>query len=233
VRKFIAIACAGLLFAALVPAPAPGYAASAAEAEAAVRVAVRMLRLQTELPEGSAIREENKRQPPSGRPDGSSLILSPDTARILFWIAVAIIIATILMSLRDNLWSFSRSRNLRRDEEGEGASAGVTARLDMARGTADELALHGSFAEAMHALLLHSVSELRRRLDITIAASLTSREILQRVALPSEGRAAFAAIIAMVEISYFGAHEPGETEYKTCRESFETLAAVLRRERAA
>jgi hypothetical protein len=73
------------------------------------------------------------------------------------------------------------------------------------------------------------VNELRSRLAVPIAASLTSREILERAPLSNEERAALADIVSGVEISYFGAYRPGAMEYAACRRSFESLKSLLMR----
>ena len=216
-----------VIMAAVVP---PGIAAAAAadltpaqEARLAAEAALRSARLQTDLPVDASKEEYEPEKP-------LSLIISPETARILLWIALACIAFVILKTFRDNVWSSSRSRRFAHAEDEEQAPAGVAARLDKAQGEADELARLGSFAEAMHVLLLRSVSELRLRLSVSIAVSLTSREILQRLALAPAERSHFADIIASVEISYFGAHQPDEADYLRCRHSFEALSAALRRE---
>jgi hypothetical protein len=80
----------------------------------------------------------------------------------------------------------------------------------------------------MHVLLLRSVSEMRTRFASPIAASLTSREILGRPAMSPEERGVFARIVGGVEISRFGAHNPGEDEYLECRRNFDALTELLR-----
>ncbi|MDL2275245.1 hypothetical protein LJC22_03860 [Desulfosarcina sp. OttesenSCG-928-G10] len=147
-------------------------------------------------------------------------------AKVIFWGAIILIICVVLYHLQENLWSNSRSRRLRAEEK-ERAETETSQRMDTARVEAEALAGNGSFAEAMHVLLLESVNELRRRLDISIAASLTSREILRYIGIPPEGHLAFADIIKRVEISYFGLREPGEAEYLACRESFAILTRSL------
>ena len=225
-----AIAALGVALAVIVAAIVPPAIATAAvnlspaqEARLAAETSLRSARLQTELPVDAS---KEKYEPPKS----ISLDLSPETARVILWISLAFIAFVILKTFRDNVWSSSRSRRFDYAEEGEQAPAGVAARLDKAQGEADDLARHGSFAEAMHVLLLRSVSELRLRLSVSIAVSLTSREILQRLALAPAERSHFADIIASVEISYFGAHQPDEADYLRCRHSFEALSAALRRE---
>lgn len=222
-----AIAALVVALAAILAAVAPPVAAAdlspAQEARLAAETSLRSSRLQTELPADAG---KEKYEPEKS----VSLNLSPETARVILWAALACIALIILKTFRDNVWSASRSRRLAHAEEEKRAPAGVAARLDKAQGEADDLARHGSFAEAMHVLLLRSVSELRLRLGVSIAVSLTSREILQRLALAPAERSHFADIIASVEISYFGAHQPDETDYLRCRHSFEALSAALRRE---
>ena len=201
---------------------AAGDPAQAKEAGVAAHDAAVALGLQTELP-ASAHKDKTTFLNLLSLP-----IVSPALANSIFWIAVMVILAVIAMTIRDNLWSASRSRPLIRKEE-EAAPAAMAARMDKAQIEADELARRGDFAEAIHVLLLQSVGELRRRLDMTIAASLTSREILHRASLPPEGRAGFAEIIGLVEISYFGTHQPGEQDYMACRRGFETLTRSLGR----
>ena len=228
-----AIAALVVVLAAILAAVAPpGIAAAvpadlspAQEARLAAETALRSARLQTELPADASQKKYEPEKP-------VSLRFSPETARVMLWVALAVIAVIIFKTFRDNVWSSSRSRRFEHAEEEKGAPAGVAARLDKAQGEADELARHGSFAEAMHVLLLRSLSELRLRLGVPIAVSLTSREILQRLALTPAERSHFADIIASVEISYFGAHQPDETDYLRCRHSFEALSAALRREGA-
>jgi hypothetical protein len=70
---------------------------------------------------------------------------------------------------------------------------------------------------------------MRNRLSSPIAASLTSREISRHLDLSPDEREVFATIVGSVEISYFGAYNPGEGEYETCRKNFDALADLLKR----
>lgn len=155
--------------------------------------------------------------------------ISPDAATVVFLCAIGVITVVVIVNARSNMWSFSRARKLL--AENDGADTGAVARMETAQAEADDLANSGSFTEAMHILLLRSVSEMRRRLDSPIAASLTSREILRQMDLSPEERGVFATIVGSVEISYFGSHQPGEEEYDVCRRSFDDLTELLRRGR--
>jgi hypothetical protein len=112
-------------------------------------------------------------------------------------------------------------------EEGGGGEGGASAPEETVL-AADDLARQGRFVEAMHALLLRALADIRRRRDQAFAESLTSREILRRVRLSEEGEASLRDIVARVEWSYFGEHPAGPEDYRQCRDSFDRLAAALR-----
>jgi hypothetical protein len=204
---------------------APDQRALAQKAGISLRASVRSLGLQTELPS----RENGKIRIGTGRKQTGlrSWGLSPNVATYLFYGALGAIVVVILATLRDNFRNFSRSRRLEADVE-ESAPAVAAERMERAQSEADELARRGNFAEAIHALLIQSVSEMHRHLYVSISASLTSREMLRHVDLPSEGRDVFADIVARVEVSYFGRQRPLEQDYLACRSSFDTLTRVLR-----
>lgn len=224
---------AALFFAVLTLAPASSQAADSADpvqVQNAVRDAVRSLKLQTDFPSGQTMKTENRIDPQRRSFDLSWLNFLSDFAVIILWTAVFIIVTVIAVVVYNNLRSSRRFRGPDHAKQaGDDALATVAVRMDKAQGEADELASRGSFAEAMHVLLLQSVTELRRRLDVSIAASLTSREILHRIGLFPEGRAMFADIIHRVEISYFGAYQPDQEDYLACRHSFKKLTELLRK----
>jgi hypothetical protein len=95
---------------------------------------------------------------------------------------------------------------------------------------ADELAGQGRFVEAMHLLLLQSLTALRERLNEPFADSLTSREILRGTRLSKTGKASLLEIVARVEWSYFGKHPAERRDYEACRTRFDELAQSLRNE---
>lgn len=197
----------------------------AQKARQSLRIAERSLGLQTRFPSAS---NESARLRYRNAPTFPRVSLSQNAATFILWGAVLAIVLVVLLTLRDNLWSSSRSRKIEAEASDKTRQAAVAARMEQVQLQADDLALRGDFAGAMHLLLLQSVDELRRRLSISIAASLTSREILRQVALPPEGRDVFADIIARVEISWFGSHRPEAEEYAACRRSFDALSGILR-----
>ena len=191
--------------------------------QAALRDSVRSLGLQTQLPaEKIKITAQEIFTIWDYFPSGM-------TAEFLLYCSLIIIAFILLKTWRDNLWSSSRTRHLGRSVDASPSFAEVAARMGQSQLEADELARQGNFAEAMHILLLRSLDELRRHLGVSIAVSLTSREILRHINLPPEGQPVLADIINRVEISYFGAHCPGADDYGSCRGSFDSLTEVLRR----
>ena len=206
---------AGLLLAVVIwLAPAESGAAAAAgqarsPAEAAAG-AVRSLDLQTDLPR---------------EPDVTSwpLELPPE----IFWLVLIAGAAALLYSFWDELpiWRIGWRRDWSDGAEGAPALEGKAP--EEVAAAADDLARQGRFGEAMHALLLQSLADVRRRLDEQFADSLTSREILRNTRLPSQGREPLREIIARVERSYFGEYAAGPQDYMACRERFTELARVL------
>jgi hypothetical protein len=147
--------------------------------------------------------------------------------RELFWAAV-ILAALVLLYLivTQVLPGLVLGPRGDREENAEAGPSGIAAPEAVAA-AADELAQQGRFAEAMHALLLHSFAEIRQRQGASFAPSLTSREILRRVGLSNAAQAALGDIVGRVERSYFGEHPAGATDYRACRSSFDRLGAAL------
>jgi hypothetical protein len=182
---------------------------------------VRELDIQTELPDAGVSGLPRWVRTLSGIPEGA--------AKAVFYLAVTFIAVMLFVSLRDNLWSASRARGFGSSDSVRGSPDVAARRMEGAQATADELARMGEFGQAMHVLLLQSVSELRGVARISISDSLTSREILRRVTRYPECGAVFADIVRMVEVSYFGTHVPDADEYSACRRSFDALTGLLRR----
>ena len=232
--------CGAPVYADDAPAPSPAPVLTPAEHEAlsrdagkAFKSATRSLNLQTEMPVEKEI--QIQRREPSKFLELIARFFSfiAEIAPILLIIAIVTIVVIILLNFKANRWSDSHARKLARQDEIEIDTAATAVRMEKAQLEADELARQGNFAEAMHVLLLQSVNELRRRLKVSIAVSLTSREILYRIGLPPEGHNVFADIIRRVEISYFGSYQPAAEDYAACRVSYDTLTDILRKGGAA
>jgi hypothetical protein len=199
---FTAVVVAGL---ALSPAAWPQ---SPGPAESAARDSIRSLDLQTELPQ-----RQDKRFP----------VQIPVE---VVWLALIVAAGLMLYLLRDSLPFWRRSRD-QWDETQEGTQAIATPGVGDPLGAADQLSRYGRFVEAMHMLLLQSLAEIRQRLGVQFADSLTSREILRGTSLSPPGRAALREIVAAVEWTYFGGYPAEMRDYAACRRSFENLRRAL------
>ena len=229
-RKILCVSLAVFWIAPFMPFPLhaglPGAfppSDSVRDAKTYLKEAAVKLELQTELP-GDAITGIIPESPLSWRlPDFK---ISRRTAAVLLALACGVIIVAVLASARENMWSASRSRRLERSS-GSSAPPSAAMRIEPAQAEADGLAKSGDYAGAIHALLLRSVTELKKHLGVPISASLTSREIWRMKALSPEERNVFGVIVGGVELSRFGAHKPGEDEYLECRRCFESLSSII------
>jgi len=175
----------------------------------------RSLDLQTELPMKAAV-----------DPPGS--FYGSDT-NFIFWIVV-IIGAGVLAYCMYEILPAVGGRRAQWDQLGGDGGHGGAGRSgdDPVRAAADELAQQGRFVEAMHVLLLQGLDEMRMRLDLRFADSLTSREIVTRANAPAGAKTALRDIIAWVERAYFGDHPVDRNDYDACRRSYVTLDGILR-----
>jgi len=164
----------------------------------------------------------------------TSLPLVPEPFRFslklpgeVLWLVIAVGLAVLLYAFRDliPILRSQQSGDWEMDEIGEGGGKARTPAA--ALGAADQLAAEQRFVEAMHVLLLQSLSAIRDRLDEPFADSLTSREILRSTRLPEPGRAPLRDIVNRVEWTYFGHHPAVLSDYVACRASFNTLAKTL------
>jgi hypothetical protein len=189
-------------------------AASDDPVRASVPGTIERLGLQTALPHAVLV-------------DNSGFNWNPHLPRGLIWILATIFAAILVVILRELIPGWRR----RADDwnvDGIEAGAGLSSpRAGLAE--ADMLATDGRFVEAMHLLLLHSLAEIRRRLKIDFADSLTSREIVRRAGLPEEGRTALRGIVTRVELSYFGGYPAARPDYDVCRVRYQELSDVLAR----
>ncbi len=193
------------------------------EASMIFEKSAKKLDLQAELPPA----------PKPGRPFEFSVKkpfqLPAELAQAVLWGAVAVVLIILALQVYRNVEGRSRSRRFGRQEPDIQASGqtGALARLDEAQLQADDLARQGLYSQAMHVLLLQTLNEMRRRLNVSFATSLTSREILFRLGLNPQGHAALADINGRVEFTHFGQYRAGSDDYLACRRSFEVLTGAL------
>lgn len=90
----------------------------------------------------------------------------------------------------------------------------------------EELAAEGRFEEAVHALLIAAIADLRARTKAP-PDSATSREILRSPAVPAEAATALGALVAVVETSRFGGRPVAAPDYERARNRFGEWRAAL------
>jgi hypothetical protein len=193
---------------------------AAPDAREAARLAIQTLDLQTELP--GAPKPED--------PGFWDLYLPPVVVEAILWSALIVGAGIIVWSLADSLPMFDRSRRIVLPRDGAASATGDA--LEEAQIEADDLANEGQFVEAMHVLLLQSLTELRHRLGLRFAESLTSREILRLSRISAHARLALANIVGDVERTYFGAQAANLQDYRVCRDNFHAFKLALTEEPA-
>jgi len=220
----------GLLLAAIggaVPLPASAQPDPVRTAENVAR----SLGLQVTLPgaEGLSTPKTDSEAPvPEARTATRFTFDASNVLRVILYAAIGIGILFALWTMRDRLPAFGRGRLTVRDETPARPADPAIARMVEAQIEADDVARRGQLAEAMHVLLLRSLNEVRRRLNVSFADSLTSREILEALSLPEIGKRALADIVRRVEQVYFGNREADADDYSACRGSYEQLLQAMR-----
>jgi Domain of unknown function (DUF4129) len=152
----------------------------------------------------------------------------PDVVRVLVWILVICGAAFLAYFIRDILPAGGLARRSEWDDPTEPSPLGRPQDGAAAQVAADDLARQGRFVEAMHVLLLQGLDEMRKRLDLRFADSLTSREIMRRANVSAGAKAALREIIDWVERAYFGSHPAVAGDYAACRQSFLAFAEALK-----
>ncbi|MGB8932021.1 MAG: DUF4129 domain-containing protein [Anaeromyxobacteraceae bacterium] len=139
--------------------------------------------------------------------------------KILLWAGLAVLVIMAIVWLARRLSAPPRDVVV--------SDAAPPAAADIAIESAEALAAAGRWAEAIHALLLETLSALARAARIT--PSLTSREIVERVRLPREAREALSGLVFAVEVSRFGGAAAREDDYRACLARFHAFLESYRR----
>ena len=194
---------------------ASAFAQSPPDFGEAAKGVVKALDLQTSLPN------------PAVASEPEPWLLGGDSVRFLLWVAVAVGAVVIALYLRDILPGGGLARRKKWNAGDSDLQPGTSAEAE-AQINADELARLGRFVDAMHVLLLQALADMHRLLDVAIADSLTSREILRRAKVSPLAKSALQEIIGAVERAYFGDYPAGESDYLSCRTNFATFVGALR-----
>lgn len=145
--------------------------------------------------------------------------------RWVFWIGLAAIVALILYFLVRELLGV----RLRRRKGRPARPVDTDWRPDAGRARAlledaDRLAAEGRYDEAARLLLHRSVEDFQGRRPGAVRPALTSRDIAALPSMPAAARAAFSAIAAAVEASFFGARPLDAAAFTACRGAYERFA---------
>ena len=89
---------------------------------------------------------------------------------------------------------------------------------------ADRLAKEGRYGEAVRVLLHRSIEDMEVAFPMTIAPSMTSREISTIDHLSTQGRTTFTKIARAVEHSLFAGRPLSGDTYAECRSAYESFA---------
>jgi hypothetical protein len=92
---------------------------------------------------------------------------------------------------------------------------------------ADRLAEEGKIVEAMHAILLETIEELKRQKNLTFPTSHTSREIVYNLNLGLGATQCLGEIVNTVEPTWFGELKPNLGQYQSLRSKFDSFLALL------
>jgi hypothetical protein len=164
---------------------------------------------------------------PETESEGFSFDLPPALVmvlEVLMWVVFVAGGALVAFYLINEARLFSRWKKAGWKEDGEAEHAGDTPGQEGAPSEDYELlAARGEFAEAVHALLLRSISLIRER-GVALSSALTSREILRRAPLEDSDREALSTLVGVTEVTHFGGRGATEADFLRCRELFERIA---------
>jgi Domain of unknown function (DUF4129) len=206
---------AGLVAAVLAaaPAPGPGVPVPAARVRASVTEILRGREYQTSLPAPLS--------PPTALPIPAWL------ARVLAWLARVLLYAGLgTLAAIAARWAFRALSGRPREGRAVDDPATPGAPPPFPIAWAEAAAAAGRFADAIHLLLLETLEALSHA--ARLAPSLTSREILRRVALGPRARDALAGLVLAVELSRFGGATPAAGDYRECLDRFHVFLETYR-----
>ncbi|MHC4971923.1 MAG: hypothetical protein ACYTG3_06295 [Planctomycetota bacterium] len=187
-------------------------AAPADRADQAARRILSDADYQTELPEGHLLPGADA---PTDQPfdfDAADRQIEAGDAvttiaRLVWWICIGVVAVISL------LW-LARELAARYERKPPAAAVPAAAPRTAPAATADpeRLAEAGRYGEAIHALLLRVLAELRRRAKILPA--WTSREVVTHVPLGDAARRGLRALVHAVERTHFGGVAADAAEYR-------------------
>lgn len=167
---------------------------------------------------------------PDDRDDRGGAIGGPlsGLASMLLWGLVVVAALLVGLTMYRQLTSYA-GEEAPTPTSRPATDAQLAAVIERPRDDADELASQGRFADAIHTLLLRTLHELASQKLVRVTPSMTSREILGKVALLGDAREALQGLIVAVEQTWFGDDVPQVEDYQRCRAEFDRFAAAYRK----
>jgi len=176
-----------------------------------------------------AVREVQQSRPRTARSNSGFFDSLGGILEVVFWAAVIIAIGLLLF--------FIIAEAIRLSKIERGAEEIKTAKPEIIPnyqpeaqaaksllGDVDELAAQGRYEEAIHTLLLRSISDIRENRPKAVPKAMTSREISHISILSELARQAFRNIGDRVERSYFGGRKLSKDDFERSRADYETFA---------
>jgi hypothetical protein len=151
----------------------------------------------------------------------------PDILKEILLGLSAVFLVLAFLSLRRHKWKRKNRGQGEKGREEPGEPRPDTAALQGAGQRADRLAAQGRITEAMHALLLGTIGELKRQKGLTVPESHTSREIVQFLGLGPLAGQCLGDIVATVEPTWFGGLAPDLGQYQALRRKFDDFLGIL------
>ncbi|MFQ5654911.1 MAG: DUF4129 domain-containing protein, partial [Planctomycetota bacterium] len=141
---------------------------------------------------------------------------------LLLWVLVGVAALLLGAGLLRHLVRGGRHSGRQAASTGE-EGAPTTRPVSSSLGDAHALAREGRHGEAIHALLLCTIAEMRARLGFDAEIALTGREIAAAAPVGPRGSAALHDLVRTVEISLFGGATVGREDYDSCVARFHEL----------
>ncbi len=143
-----------------------------------------------------------------------------DLVTTLVWVVVILVLVAILFVFFRE-WQGGRDHKQRRAEDEDDEMAPEVHLDARALGDAQALAREGRFVEAIHVLLLRTFEAIGR--NASLPRSLTSREVLGRVAMSESAHGALSELVVAVEVSHFGGQDADEADYQRCVDRYRAV----------
>jgi hypothetical protein len=216
----------------LVLSGASVVSAAASDPVETARAILARERYQTELPVAPEPERVSPARPPAPWPEaergpdpGGQVVIPLPGSTLGFLFLIAIVVVGLVLILR----SLPVSSAAEVDGVAPASPEKGTPLRPQRLGDADALARGGRFAEAIHALLLHALVEMSRRVHAAASPAATSREIVGSAAVPAAVRGALGPLVSAVEWVHFGPGTAGPEDYATCLAHYQRFQEACRR----